>query len=168
MSLRSAIIARIVATPALTDLIGDRIATKEGLQGWDLPYLVLDVGPAVEEHTFGVGPNIAKARVEARFYSDGQRELDLLEEAWTAAFRGYSGISDGLKLDSWIESRQDFYGDSLESDARIGRIIDTMVAFLVGAGRIDPPPPLGGQDLIWGEMTPIQWAGPSVLDWPVI
>ena len=133
MSLHTALIARAEAAESLSELISGRVASEEGIQGWVLPYVILNVGPQVPELTFGGGPNIVKARVLARLYASSGVALDTLDQAWREAFSNFSGVSDNLQIDTWIEGSEDSDEEVLAPDTQSRvhvRIVDTMVAFV--------------------------------------
>ena len=133
MSFHSAIIERARSFAALDNLIDGRIAFESGVQGWARPYIILEAGPLTPELTFGRGEDLTTARVYVNLYANTGAAMFDLETAWRVGFNRFSGVSDGLKIDSWITASYDGDEPNLETDTQSRvrkRVIENMFAYI--------------------------------------
>lgn len=92
------LIALILGTPAVSELIDDRLYPGVRPQGTPLPALVLNVFPRPREYTHGGPIRLGEARIQLDALAATYTEMKALEAAVRARLSGFRGLVEGVEF----------------------------------------------------------------------
>ena len=99
--MEEALIARMLATAGITDLVGQRVTPKRRTQGGDLPAVVLhriDGGPDYPIH--GGASGLIESRVQVDCWAESWLSAATVARAVMAALSGATFTQDGVRFDA--------------------------------------------------------------------
>ncbi|HOA28100.1 MAG TPA: DUF3168 domain-containing protein [Arachnia sp.] len=91
MTARDAIIARLLADPAVASAVADRITPHWAPQGVEPPYIVVSQISATRPHHMGGPSGLVEARVQVDVFAEARAACEALASDVRRALDGYRG-----------------------------------------------------------------------------
>lgn len=112
-----ALVARLAAVTAVTDLVGARIYPLRAPEGVTPPFLVYQRIAATRETAFGANPGIARARIQLTAWGPTYASAKAVATAVRQALERFRGTVLGVEfLDVFVETDADLRDDEVLLD----------------------------------------------------
>lgn len=125
MSVHGAVLARLGAVTALTDLVGTRIYNLKAFQDDPLPYVVFTRVEEERTQPWGAAGGVRMSTFQFDSFAAGGESARAVDEQVEVALNRWSGTADGTTVDTILNG--DVVFDDYEDETKTYRVSREMV-----------------------------------------